>query len=237
MTYVLLGGMALLALALAYNVLRNLDPRIARYSVRWLVGGLGILIAAGLTYARRVDIAVFVFAAAVAVLRTGRLGPFSLDPPATESGNVSKIRSSFLAMELDHDTGAVSGRVVKGRYAGTDLIDLGEMETRVLLAEIQHDPDSMSLLESWLDVNRKGWREYFAEQDAGRAPDNAPATDPVAEAYQVLGLKPGASDDEIKTAHRDLMKAMHPDHGGSSYLATKINQARDVLLSRRSGRK
>lgn len=232
MTYLFFGGLALIAVGIAYSFLRGLDPRLVRRGLRWLVGGLGILIAAGLAFARRVDIAVFVFAAAVAVLRTGKLGPFSLDLPEMETGNVSRVRSSFLAMELDHDTGAVSGRVVRGRFAGADLIELGEMDTRVLIAEIQNDPDSMSLLESWLDVNRQGWREYFAEQDAGGQTGASTAADPVAEAYEVLGLKPGASKDDIRAAHRDLMKAMHPDHGGSSYFATKINQARDVLLKK-----
>jgi DnaJ family protein C protein 19 len=51
-----------------------------------------------------------------------------------------------------------------------------------------------------------------------------------AEAYQVLGLKPGATETEIREAHRRLMRSAHPDHGGSDWLATRINQARDVLL-------
>src|SRR5690606_2666423 len=94
------------------------------------------------------------------------------------------------AMELDHDTGAVTGRVLNGTFAGMDLLDLGEWETRTLLAEVENDPDSLSLLESWLDANRSGWREYFAGQGAGAADDNTIQSDPVAEAYEVLGLKP-----------------------------------------------
>ena len=232
MTYVFLGGLAILSAVAAYSYLRKLDPRVMRHSLRWLVGGLGVLIAAGLVFARRIDIAVFVAAAAFQVFRTGRLGPFSLEGPAMESGNVSKVRSNSFAMELDHDTGEVSGRVLKGRFAGMDLMDLGEMDTRVLIAEVQHDPDSMSLLETWLDVNRSGWREYFAEQDASGNPGAETSQNPVAEAYEVLGLKPGASAEDIRAAHRDLMKAMHPDHGGSAYFAAKINQARDLLLER-----
>jgi hypothetical protein len=55
------------------------------------------------------------------------------------------------------------------------------------------------------------------------------------EAYQVLGLHPGATDEEIRAAHHRLMRAAHPDSGGSDWLATRINQARDVLLRRKRG--
>lgn len=230
MTYFFIGGLALLAALGAYNYLRRIDRRRWMRGLRWGVGGLGAVIAVGLLFARRIDIAIFVGAAAFSILRTGRLGPFSFDGPDRNAGNISKVQSYRFAMELDHDTGTVSGRVLNGQFAGMDLIDLGENDTRILLAEVEGDADSMSLLESWLDTNRSGWRDYFAEQDAGTASGTAQSGDPLAEAYAVLGLEPGASDEEIRAAHRDLMKAVHPDHGGSSYLAARINQARDLLL-------
>ncbi|WEK05902.1 MAG: DnaJ domain-containing protein [Candidatus Devosia phytovorans] len=229
MTWLFIGGFVLLAGFAAYNYLRGVDRALLRRGLRWLVGGFGMLAAVGLLFARRFDIAIFVGAGAFSVLRTGRLGPISFDGPGMDAGSVSKVQSYRFAMELDHDTGAVTGRVLNGSFAGMDLMDLGEAETRILLAEVEGDADSLSLFESWLDANRSGWREYFSEQNSGEAPRQS-SGDPMAEAYEVLGLKPGASDAEIRAAHRELMKAVHPDHGGSSYLAARINEARDRLL-------
>ncbi|KQX42606.1 hypothetical protein ASD04_01155 [Devosia sp. Root436] len=230
MSWVFLGGFVLLGALALYQYLGKMDRRRLMRGLRWLVGGGLALVAVLLLLVRRFDIALFAAAGAAQVFRMGRLGPFSFDAAAADKGNVSAVRSYYFSMELDHDTGAVTGNVVAGQYAGADLMDLGEVETRLLLAEVEGDADSMSLLESWLDANRSGWREYFAAQDAGEAPPAAPAGDPLAEAYAVLGLKPGASDEDIRSAHRELMKGVHPDHGGSSYLASKINAARDLLL-------
>ena len=228
MSYVLLGGIALLLVLAAYQSLRGIDRRLLMRSLRWLVGGGAALAGVLLLFFRRIDLALFAAAAAVSVFRSGRLGPFSFDAPP--EGNVSKVRSRYFAMALDHDTGTVDGRVLSGAFAGSDLIDLGEAETLALLAEIETDADSLHLLESWLDANRAGWREYFAQTAGEQQEATAAPTDARAEAYEVLGLQPGASDEAIRAAHRELMKAVHPDHGGSSYLAARINQARDLLL-------
>jgi hypothetical protein len=230
MTYFFIGSAALLAALAAYQYLRRLPRARMMRGLRWLVGGGLALLAGLLLLLRRFDIALFAGAGAVQVFRMGRLGPFSFDSTSVDKGNTSTVRSYYFSMELDHDTGAVTGNVVAGQYAGADLMDLGEAETRLLLAEVEGDSDSLTLLESWLDTNRAGWREYFAGQDGGQPPPDATSNDPLAEAYAVLGLQPGASDDEIRAAHRELMKGVHPDHGGSSYLASKINAARDRLL-------
>lgn len=234
MSWLFLGALGLVGLLWLVFALRNMDRRVVMQGVRWIVGGGAGLLAIAALLLRRIDIAMILGAVAASVLLRGRLGQFSFDAIGGGKGNTSKVRSRYLAMELDHDTGELGGRVVDGQFAGWDLMDLGEAETRALIAEIGHDAESVNLLESWLDTNRAGWREYFAEQDTGggtRA-SNGKGGDPVAEAYAVLGLKPGASDDEIKAAHRELMKGVHPDHGGSEFLAAKINEARDLLLGR-----
>jgi len=235
MTWFLIGGFGLLAALWIFQYVRNMDRIALLRSLRWIAGGAAALGAVAALLFRRIEIAVILGATAFSILIRGRLGRFSFDAlPGQSGGNTSKVRSRYLAMELDHDTGALTGRVVDGQFAGWDLLDLGEAETRALLDEIAHDPDSLRLAESWLDTNRAGWREYFAEQEAGPGQGGSAGAgrDPIAEAYAVLGLKPGASDEEIRAAHRELMKGVHPDRGGSEFLAAKINEARDLLLGR-----
>jgi hypothetical protein len=235
MSWIFLGALGLFGILWLVYALRNMDRRLVMQGLRWIIGGGAGLLAAGALLFRRIDIAMILGAVAVSVLLRGRLGQFSFDSlGGGGGGNVSKVRSRFLDMELDHDTGELSGRVLDGQFAGWDLMDLGEAQTRRLIEEIGHDAESMNLFESWLDTNRAGWREYFAETDAsgGTAANGGAGRDPVAEAYAVLGLKPGASDEEIKAAHRELMKGVHPDRGGSEFLAAKINEARDLLLGR-----
>jgi hypothetical protein len=235
MSYVLLGGVALLAALWAWSAYWRLRPAMRADVLRWGLGGAAALLTVGLALARRIDLAAFTGAAAFSILKYGRLGPITLGGGAVSGENVSKVRSRYLAMTLDHDSGAVSGRVTSGRFAGRDLMDLGEMETRALIEEIAADADSITLLESWLDANRAGWREYFEQTAGGASETTAPADgDADAEAYAILGLQPGATANEIRSAHRELMKGLHPDHGGSSYLAAKINEARDRLLRSRS---
>ncbi len=235
MSWIFLVALGVLAALWLMTALRNMDRRVLMRSLRWIVGGLAAMTAVAALLFRRFDLAMLVGAVAASVLLRGRLGQFSFDSVTGGRRNTSKVSSRYLAMELDHDTGALTGRIVDGHFAGWDLLDLGEAETRQLLDEIGADPDSVNLMESWLDTNRAGWREYFAGQSEAGAQGGATSAagrDPVAEAYAVLGLKPGATHDEIKTAHRELMKGVHPDRGGSEFLAAKINEARDLLLGR-----
>jgi len=145
------------------------------------------------------------------------------------AGQTSKVRSQFLDMTLDHDSGELSGRIVAGPYAGHSL---DEFELAQLTAMISgFDAESVALFESYLDRRFPAWRQDAQGHPAGgqgRAASSGKMTDE--EAYQILGLQPGASRDEIGRAHRALMKKLHPDQGGSTYLAARVNEAKDTLL-------
>jgi len=145
------------------------------------------------------------------------------------AGQTSKVRSQYLDMTLDHDSGQLSGQIVAGPHAGHDL---GEFDLPQLTAMISgFDVESVALFESYLDRRFPAWRQD-AQGDAARGQSRAPSSGKMTdeEAYQILGLQPGASRDEIGRAHRALMKKLHPDQGGSTYLAARVNQAKDTLF-------
>jgi DnaJ domain len=147
------------------------------------------------------------------------------------AGQVSRVRSNFLEVTLDHDSGAMKGTIVAGRLKGTPLDALELSSLIELLGEF--DGESRDLLAAYLDRRHPGWRENA--QDGAAAGSARPARSgkmTEEEAYQILGLQPGASAEEIGRAHRGLMKKLHPDQGGSTYLAARVNEAKDVLLRR-----
>lgn len=240
MTYVLIGGAALVALMVLYQMFRTVSVRkVARFA-RWLAGGGLAALTAFLLLRGQIGIASLTGPVAFMILRYGRIGSFSFEGTTLSEDNRSSVKSRYVAMTLDHDSGTVEGRVIAGRFKGRNLMELDEVQTRQLLAEAGADPDSLALLETWLDKNRPGWREYFAEQEgaaaSGAQQQGSAAVDPDAEAYAVLGLKPGATAEEVRAAHRKLMMGVHPDQGGSNYLAAKINAAKDRLLKKLGAR-
>jgi hypothetical protein len=154
-----------------------------------------------------------------------------LSGPTT--GQTSEIDTPFLRMTLDHDTGHMTGTVLRGRFAGMRLDELSQADLLGLLRECRaEDEESARLIEAYLDRLHPDWHDDLGSQQAGSGPQRASADMTVEEAYEILGLSPDADEDAIRAAHRRLMKQLHPDHGGTDYLATKINRARDVLLKR-----
>jgi hypothetical protein len=146
---------------------------------------------------------------------------------------VSKVRTAFLEMELDHDTGAMRGRVIAGSHQGASLEALDRTALIKMLSEV--DADSRDLLAAYLDRMAPGWREQAQHGSSGSSGRPPPGGGKMTEqeARQILGIGPGASKEEIIRAHRSLIKKLHPDQGGTTYLAARINEAKDVLLRRR----
>jgi hypothetical protein len=226
----LLFGLAALAVLLwmAQKYLKA-DPR-KLAAVLKLSGGIAMLVfAAFLAVRGQIGVAAPLAAVGLGLLGWLPFGPAGFGARTKKSaGQVSRVRSAFLEMELDHDTGAMGGVILTGPREGTRLEAL-DVETLVgLLAEI--DDESRALLAAYLDRRDAGWREH-AQADAATGRGSAPRG-PMSqeEAYQILGLQPGAKSEEIIRAHRTLMKRIHPDQGGTNYLAARVNEAKDTLL-------
>ena len=148
----------------------------------------------------------------------------------TQSGSeqMSEVETKFLRMYLDHQTGEMNGEVIQGAFEGKTLRSLSLEDLLKLLSEIDLDSQSVQVLTAYLEMYHSGeWKQESNGQDSAVNTDGSMS---VEEAYKILGLETGASDDSIKEAHLKLMNKNHPDHGGSNFLATKINQAKDLLL-------
>jgi hypothetical protein len=233
MVYLVAGIGLLLALIVLGKGFVGANTRTMMRLIRYVVGGLMIVVGAALSFARRFDFGLPLIFLGLSAIALGRIGPIDLGGSSRTPGSKSTVRSTFLDMELDHDSGDLTGRVTGGAFAGRSLDDLDVPDLQKLSREIAVDGESLALLEAYLDRRMPGWREDVEGDGAARpggAADSGPMTDE--EAYEILGLSPGASEAEIRTAHRQLMKGVHPDQGGSTFLATKINEAKDRLLRR-----
>ena len=211
----------------------NADPRGLIRNVRYGLGGLLVVAGLLLMLADRFALGFLLLGAGGSVITTGRLGPLDLGGSKRTKGSGSTVRSAWFEMRLDHDSGAMQGQVLRGEFDGRSLADLDEPALLRLAASVGGDSESASLLEAYLDGRIPGWRENVQRDGtagASGASDAGAMTDK--QAYEILGLLPGASEAEIRAAHRRLMKRVHPDQGGSTFLAAKINQAKDWLLDR-----
>jgi hypothetical protein len=149
-------------------------------------------------------------------------------------GQKSGVRTPALEMVLNHDSGSMEGRCLKGRFVGKALSSLNRDQLLQFLRELRNsDSQGTLLMEAYLDRRYRDWRDRESEEAAGDPPRRPSARGgmTINEAYSVLGLKGGAKNEEIRAAHRSLMMKFHPDQGGTTYFAARLNEAKDVLLA------
>lgn len=248
MNWFVLGVALLVAFLLAVKWLTNADPTrivaVLRRTGAVLAGLMALFLLATGKLALAIPVAVVALMFMGLPLRWpfGGLGPpgMGFGPARPTPGSASEMRTGYLVMTLEHDTGVLEGTVLQGRFRDRRLSELTPDQLIDLLGECRAaDREAAVLLETFLDrTGANDWRQKAearfgaangAEADFGSWDQGALGED---EAFKILGLEPGVSAEDIKAAHKRLMKAMHPDHGGSSYVAAKINLAKEVLLAK-----
>lgn len=231
--YFILGLCLLAGFILLGTWFVRTEPKKVVSLLRWVLAILGLIVGGFLIWGGRQALAVLALPMLLPVLMNWRAIRARLRAARGPSpGQSSEVDTRFLRMTLDHDSGVMTGHVKEGRFQGRTLegLELGDLVA--LWAECRaEDPQSAAVLEAYLDRTQgEAWREAAAEGGAGpRAPSGGGAMSRE-EAHEILGLEPGASREEIHDAHRRLMQKVHPDHGGSNYLAAKINEAKALLL-------
>lgn len=225
----LIGLAAFLLLLFAARLFAKADVHLLIKSLRRGGGAAALLGAAFLTATGRFSMAI-----PLGVLGLGLLDWIPGQPGFNarmrrSPGQTSKVRSAMIEMELDHDSGDMRGTFIAGKYAGAALHSLDRAALLAVLPSL--DQESGALLEAYLDRREPGWREDVDKDTGARTGEPArKGAMSKEEASQILGIEPGASASEITRAHRSLMKRLHPDQGGSTYLAARVNEAKEVLL-------
>jgi hypothetical protein len=266
MQWVLLGVGLFVATGFLLRWIANANPSDIRRTGLWL-GAIFLLLLCGwlLLSGRMAAVVAAIFAALPFVyrfLKIGLLWPFLRRMfnanryqgqqqtgsgkgrhSSGGSGRVSEIKTQFLHMYLDHDSGRLQGTVIAGKFAGRDLDALGVDDLQDFFVQCCGAQDqSQAVLETYLDrrPDCENWRNWYQgghagdggsgnEHDGGRGGFRKGEMD-VEEARKILGVGKNASRAEINRAYQTLIKAVHPDHGGSDYLASRINAARTLLL-------
>ena len=233
MQFFLLGLVALVLALVAGRAFTGANTTVMARQLK-LAGGILALVAAAAFFVRgAINQAIILGLVGTWLLGWRGVGAWGGFPGSarTSAGQTSRVVTDHLEMELDHDTGAMTGRVKKGMFEGRDIETLRPAEMALLWQDCRFtDPRSAQILEAYLDRVHPSWRDDMARGE--REMRGSDGRMSVEDAYDILGLAPGAGEDDIRRAHRALMLKLHPDRGGSGYLAAQINEAKDVLLGR-----
>ncbi|MSP51263.1 MAG: molecular chaperone DnaJ [Alphaproteobacteria bacterium] len=210
----------------------NAEPRAVVQIIWWVGGGAAAAGAAYLVFSGRGALVLPGLLFLLPLVRRFVGGDGAANTRLTP-GQTSSVATDTLEMMLDHDSGSMRGRVLRGKYSGRALEQMTLAEILDLLEECKPiDVEAATLLEAYLDrIHGGAWRERSSQDQDERDPGtSARSSMSRSEALEILGLGADAGEEEIRAAHRRLMLKLHPDTGGSTYLAAKINQAKDVLV-------
>ena len=233
----LLGGFAVLCgLLLLGYLFVNADPAKLARAAKWTGIAVAAALAIGLLVLTEGRVVALLAPLAALLPAWPRLRSLFAGFGGPAAGRSSTVETPFVRMTLDHDTGNMTGSILRGRFAGLRIEELGRAELVALLRECRtDDEESARLVEAYLDRAHPDWQDGLrgdpgsGSSGAGAAAGGSSDVTPE-EAWAILGLAPGADAAAIRAAHHRLMKQLHPDHGGTDYFAAKLNRARDVLL-------
>jgi len=144
------------------------------------------------------------------------------------SSGTSSVRTETLDMSLNQETGEMKGEINKGPFKGSTIESLSQEDLFNLVRYCsKNDREAAQVLEAYLNRIDPGWQSRFENTR-----EDMPSTIDREQAFKVLGLNSESTNQEIKAAYHKLIASLHPDRGGSAYLAAKINEAKDILLGK-----
>jgi DnaJ-like protein len=240
------GCLFLVCLLLFMRLFAVADPKMVTFAVKAAGVGMVVVLIGFLVFTGRISwiLGLFPFLLPFLLRKVslGTAGPFGGLSEGRQR-HTSNVRTPFVEMRLDHETDELDGDILQGPHAGRQLSAISTDDLLQLIQWLRvNDRKSALLLEAYLDRRCPDWRTRLHEADAHQdgGGENG-RTEPAgamsaSEAYRVLGLEPGAPEPEIRAAYHRLISGVHPDKGGSSFLAAQVNRAKDILLGERSGR-
>lgn len=232
MPYLILGVGLLLGLYFLLRWFVAANPQDVRKALLWTGIVLGVLISGFLLVTGRASIAGILMFAAFPLLWSfvqARRAMRGQRPP--RPGRASQVQTRWLDMVLDHDSGALDGRVREGRFQGARLSELSLDQLAELYQEVAGDPQSQQIIQAYLDREHgPDWQAKAGQGEDAAGPNTRTGPMTVTEACEILGVGPKATPDEVEAAYRAAMKRAHPDAGGSTEQAARVNEARALLL-------
>jgi hypothetical protein len=194
----------------------------------WSVLGLSVvLVASGRMHWLGAGLAVLVPLAKGAFALGLRALPF-LQILSRFKTSPSQFRTKSLLVQVNFSTREMDGEILQGEFTGKRLSELNQKQLQTLAESFKEtDRESYLLLQTYMLRNNRGGSEN-SYQHGNQANNLSELSEK--EACEILGLKPDAPKEDIVKAHKRLMQRLHPDRGGSDYLAAKINAAKDKLI-------